>query len=214
MWSFITSLFRKATTPPPVPSNDALMGETERDIDRIELDELPESVKRARTFLGQGLYCLGAGCKNPKAADPWTVCAKPNDPKHAKHVGAGRVFSDCSGFVDFCMGWDRNDPVYGWRYCDSIFADAKKQVRGDLGYEVPIEQVEPGDLIVYRSQDTDGDGDRDLIGHICIVSTVPATGRTWKTIRVIHCASKGPVAVRESDAQIWARRGVVFRVRQ
>jgi len=196
--------WRKVMTPPAIPSTDELMEVTEAD---IEMDDVPESVRRARQYLGKGLYCLGAGCKDAKADDPWTGCAKP---KLHSHANKGRVFSDCSGFVDFLHGWDRNDPVYGWRYCDSLFRDGKKQVPGDLGDEVPITEAREGDLVINRSVDTDGDGDRDIIGHIGIVSR---RGKTWREIRVIHCASLGPFAVRESDGKIWERRGIVFRLR-
>ena len=190
----------------PEPTPDDLLAE-------VELEEVPESVRRARSVLGQGLYCLGAGGREPKALHPFGMCAKPKDPKHRRHAGK-KLCADCSGFADWCLGWTRNDPVYGWRYCDSIFADAKKPVPGDLGHEVPIADVEPGDLVVYRSQDTDGDGDRDLIGHIGIVSAVPVAPATWWNIRVIHCSSRGGAAVKETDGAIWSKRGVVFRVRR
>lgn len=205
----ITALFRPILTPPAAESTDAELHAAERE---IELDDsLPEAVIRARSMLGLGLYCLGAGGKNPYHADPWSSCAKPTDPKHAKHVKQGRVFCDCSGFIDWCYRWSRNDPTYGWRYCDAFVRDALNDVPGDLGYAVPIEECQEGDLVVYKSVDTDRDGDRDLIGHVGIISK---RGKTFREIRVIHCASRGaPYAVRESDGRIWETRGVVFRVR-
>ena len=196
--------------PAPRVSTDAEILAVERE---IELDEVPVWVLRARQWVGQGHYCLGSGGKDPRALSPWTKCAKP---KIHSHAALGARFSDCSGFVDFCLGWDRNDPVYGWRYCDSLFADAKKQVPGDLGYEVPIISVRVGDIVVYRSKDIDGDGDRDIIGHIGIVDFVPTDGPvTWRTIRVIHCSSRpvGDPAVKRTDGRLWEKTGVVFRVR-
>lgn len=201
LWGPVARLFT-----PPAPSTSDDLAAIELAME-LEPDE-PEAVARARRFIGHGLYCLGAGGKDPKAADPWSSCAKPEHPRHAHH--RGRVFSDCSGFVDWCYGWSRNDPKYGWRYCDAFVRDALKDVPGDLGYAVTIDQCAEGDLVVYKSVDTDGDGARDLIGHVGIISK---RGKTWREIRVIHCSGSGAVAVKETDGRIWERRGVVFRIR-
>lgn len=205
LWVPVADLFRRAAAIPPAPSTDLEMAIAERD---IELDEIEHpAVARARQFLGQGLYCLGAGGKNPYAADPWSTCAKPS--VHT-HEAKGRVFCDCSGFVDYCFGWSRNDPVYGWRYTDAFVRDALRDVPGDLGYAVQIAECREGDLVVYKSADLDGDGDRDLIGHVGIISK---RGATWRDLRVIHCSASGTFAVKETDGRIWEKRGVVFRIR-
>lgn len=194
---------RALMTPPRVASTDGDLAEAER-----EIDELHDAVARARRFLGLGLYCLGAGGKDPHADDPWSKCAHPD--KHT-HEHKGRVFCDCSGFVDWCYEWTRNDPVYGWRYTDAFVRDAARDVPGDLGYAVALEDCKEGDLVVYRSVDIDGDGDRDRVGHVGIISK---RARTWHELRVIHCSASGSVAVKETDGMIWAKRGVVFRVRR
>src|SRR5690606_27353121 len=113
MLSIIRSWLSRVFTPPAIPSTDSLMSETEEEIEagaQIVEDNIRAGwVRKARQFVGQGKYCLGAGGKDPKAAVPWSKCAKPATHNH-EHLGA--VFCDCSGFVDFVLGWSRNDPVY------------------------------------------------------------------------------------------------------
>ena len=200
IWSYLRSLL----TPLPVPSTDAEMHAAERD---IELDALPESVRRARSMVGQGRYCLGAGGRDPAAARPFGPCAKPD--VHT-HEHAGPVFADCSGFVAWCVQHRRvvdvdpgpkRDDV--WFYTDTLEADAgPRPIKGDLGDGVPWAQAEPGDLIVY--------GAGPKIGHVGIVSASDHTGPT----KVIHCqASKTPAVVETSAALFKAKGAVILRLR-
>lgn len=161
-------------------------------------------------MLGRGRYCLGAGGKDPVAADPFGRCAKPE-----KHTHDGeRVFCDCSGFVAWCIGKPRKLDGYGWIYTDQLVKDAARDLGPhDLGVSVPKVEAMVGDIVVYGSVDTDGDGDRDLIGHVGIISWVrPGGVRTLGDVRVIHCQARGDVAVVETDGRIWERRGVVLRL--
>jgi hypothetical protein len=174
-------------------------GEDLTELDPAEEMELPESVRRARAWVGKGRYCLGAGGRDPKAADPWGPCVHP---KEHSHAAAGRVFCDCSGFQAWIFGLPRKSRDGVWFYTDALAADAAGQVKGDLGDGIPWAQAQPGDLVVY------GAGPR--VGHVGLVSACDATGPS----RVIHCQSRGRVAVVETGPQVFVRnRAVVLRLR-
>lgn len=206
MFAFFRSLFTKLFTPPIVPSTDGEMTEAEREIEDgaalVEANRRAEWVRRARSMVGHGRYCLGAGPGakgNPRT--PFGPCAKPD--VHT-HEHAGPVFCDCSGFTSWVTGIPRKDAETGiWRNTDQLEADAKGKVRGDIGYEVAWKDAEPGDLIVY--------GAGRKIGHVGMVSACDATGPTL----VVHCqASKTPAVIETVEPGLFKRKGaVILRVR-
>lgn len=90
-------------------------------------------------------YGMGKGGKNPKAPHPF------------EEVSPGVWRCDCSGAVDWAWELER-EPVKGiWLNTDRLEADARGQVKHDLGYEVPWEQALAGDVVVY--------GAGPLVGH-------------------------------------------------
>lgn len=141
---------------------------------------VPESVLRARSVLNQGKYELGGGNDDPEAATPFDKNGE----------------CDCSTFVAWCT--KRRKKVDGvYFYTDQIEADAKRQVKGDLGYQVPWDQRALGDILVY--------GAGPATGHMGLVS---GPGK------VIHCRSGKPPAVVETGDQFFKDKGaVVFRFR-
>lgn len=209
MLSLLSKLFapvRALFTPPPIPSTDDLMDETEREIEEgaalVESNRRAEWVRRARSMVGSGRYCLGAGPGakgNPRT--PFGPCAKPDEHTH-EH--AGPVFSDCSGFTSWVTGVPRYDvDAKVWRNTDHLQADAEGKVKGDIGDGVPWKDALPGDLVVF------GAGKR--IGHVGIVVETDASGPT----RVVHCqASKTPAVIETSEPGLFKRKGaVILRLR-
>lgn len=142
---------------------------------------VPPSVLRARSVLNQGKYELGGGNDDPDAPTPFDKDGE----------------CDCSTFVAWCTKHRKKvDGVYF--YTDQIEADAKGQVKGDLGYRVPWEDRAPGDILVY--------GAGPATGHMGLVS---GPGK------VIHCRSGKPPAVVETSDQFFKDKGaVVFRFRE
>lgn len=206
IFASVLDLFRKATTPPAVPSNDGLMTAAEAEIEGgaqlVEDNVRAEWVRRARSMVGHGRYCLGAGPGakgNPRT--PFGPCVKPDEHTH-EH--AGPVFSDCSGFTSWATGIPRKDSETGiWRNTDHLEADARGKVKGDIGDGVPWNQAKPGDLVVY--------GAGPKVGHVGIVVEVDANGPT----RVVHCqASTTPAVTETKEPGLFKRKGaVVLRLR-
>lgn len=175
---------------------------------------LPESVHRAHTQLGCGTYQLGQGNFRPAAPDsPWT----------GEHRGA-----DCIGFVLWCHRITRHRPGFNtgpWSTCvddintDSAIEDA--QHRAELFDLVALEDVQPGDLLVYHS--VLRNGHRLPMGHVGLVVDVPAGIRTVADLTIIqsHGPNGAPMAVK-TDGAIWAHhdtnypadRSVILRVKE
>lgn len=208
IWSYLRSLL----TPLPVPSTDAEMHEAEAD---IEADALPESVRRARSGMAwqaaqraDGIlvaYGLGFGGKDPTKEHPYEYDVKTKTWR-----------CDCSGAVAHQEGKPRKLPGYGYIWTDGLVRDGKRDVKGDLGYEVERHDVRVGDLLVQSSIDTDGDGKRDVIGHVGRVTIVdsPFISLTDSVV-VIHMAASKPSGYREKrDGKVWEKRGIVFRFRR
>lgn len=179
-------------------------------------DELPTSVKRARAGMAwqeaqraKGVlvaYGLGWGGKDPAQLHPFEYDAKAKAWK-----------CDCSGAIAHQEGIPRKLDGYGYIWTDGLVRDGKKDVKGDLGYEVPRDQVRIGDCLVQASIDTDGDGDRDVIGHVGRVTKVdsPFVSLT-ESVTVIEVASKPrPGGYKEGKSgATWEKRGIVFRFRE
>lgn len=185
------------------------------ELDPAEEMEVPEPVRRARVGMAwqaeqrrNGVvvgYRLGFGGKSPELDHPY---------EYDEETDSWRC--DCSGAVAHQEGKPRNLPGYGYIWTDGLVRDGKKDVKGDLGYEVPRHEVQPGDLLVQASIDVDRDGKRDVIGHVGRVTAVdrPFVSFT-KSVTVIHMASSKPGGYREKrDGKIWERRGIVFRFRR
>lgn len=206
MWNYLRSLFRALLTPPPVSSTTAEMTEVEADIEAgaelVEANRRAEWVRRARSLVGAGRYCLGAGPgarNNPRT--PFGPCAKPDEHTHEQ---AGPVFCDCSGFTSWVTGIPRYDvDAKVWRNTDQLQADAEGKVKGDIGDGVPWKDALPGDLVVY--------GNGAKVGHVGVVVESDANGPT----RVVHCqASKTPAVIETKEPGLFKRKGaMVLRIR-
>lgn len=151
------------------------------------------TAERARSQVGRGVYKLGTGGRDPHAATPFIT---------------GQC--DCSGFVAWCLGLDRYQPgkIDGdWVSTTAVWRDAQGPRR--LFERVEPAQATAGDIVVYGS--TYEHGRRVGIGHIGVV-VEPAV--IVATMRIVHCAASGEIAVRESNGAVWDRHhGIVARLR-
>lgn len=188
-----------------------------------------ERERRAMAILAgpRIIYGLGCGGADPRAASPaGPYVPRKGDSSERRRVRklAGRVFLDCSGAVAYVLGIPRKiaDYARGWGYfsTDGAVADANDSAVELLEWAAPGEVAVPWRyLVVYGGEDTDGDGDRDRIGHIGIVCGVPP-GWTYRgsaslaELDVWHCAaSASPTgAVRVSKGTTWRRVGKLARI--
>lgn len=167
---------------------DRLTGFLDSDLTPVEgvpvgMSRAARRLERARSVVGQGRYHLGSGGKNPQAPHPFDSDGT----------------CDCSGLVCWVLELPRKDPATGvWRNTDQLEADARGQVRGDIGDGVPWEDAQPGDVIVY--------GAGPKIGHTGIVSAANADGPT----AVIHCRSGAAPACVETGPSLFKARGAVI----
>lgn len=178
---------------------------------------------RAGMHTGGG-YGLGCGGTDPAAPSPFGPY-RARTGESAASVKAkqarGRIWCDCSGWISWVIGVPRRRPGYakGWGYVstDGLVVDADDPAV-ELVEWVPIGgAVEAGELLVYGGVDTDGDGDRDLIGHVGIVLDVPIGWvyngpASLAHLTVRHCAASGGGGIRTSNGAPWAKRGRVLRV--
>lgn len=106
-------------------------------------------------------------------------------------------FSDCSGFVNYCNGIDRDTTGEN---TDAMVADANGPHRY---YRTVVGPAQPGDDYVYPSP---GAGH---YGHTGVISEVDAVGAPTK---VIHCSSGNPAghAVQETDPGVFTRHGAII----
>lgn len=167
-----------------------------------------EYARRARAWVGRGRYKLGSGLDGDSPT--------PLD-------ALGR--SECSRFVFWVWKRKKRLPAgvtmggYGEANTTAMVADA-------LGAQNVVElvpvgaEVMLGDAVVYPGVDTDGDGDRDKIGHCGIVVEVPKgwqyTGpESLAFLRVVHCNGGPAPAIDETGGHGWARRAdsVVVRLK-
>jgi hypothetical protein len=193
MWQIIAKVFnpivrafRTATTPPAMVSTDEVMHVAE-----LEIDEIHPALARARSMVGKGRYCLGAGGKRPDADHPWSTCAKPS--QHA-HRDLGTSFSDCSGFTNWCHRLPRHDKANDvWLNSDEIERRGKAQ-------GIAWKDALPGDVVAY--------GNGKAIGHVGIVSEVDDAG----PVKVIHCQASKKPAVIETSADLFVhKKAVIWR---
>ncbi len=120
-----------------------------------------QTLSRARSCLGKGtIYHLGGSDNDPEKPFPQEC--------------------DCSGFVDWSMGFWRQLPPRSdhWLYTDSIW-DGGGEVGHGLFTQVMSGLAQPGDFLVYPSPSP------HHVGHIGIVVTVSGGVPT----EIIHCSS-------------------------
>jgi cell wall-associated NlpC family hydrolase len=162
--------------------------------------------RRARAWVGKGRYHLGGGADGDSPT--------PLD---------ARGESECSRFVFWAWRKKKRLPrgVTMGGYSE---ANTTAMVADALGAQnvvelVPVgDDVLPGDAVVYPGVDTDGDGDRDGIGHTGVVVQVP---KGWQYtgpaslghLRVVHCNAGPAPAIDETGGQPWARRSDSIVVR-
>ena len=130
------------------------------------------------------------GNSNPKSANPWSYWRRP-----------GSNFlnrtADCIGGATWCGGFDRYQPdifpfFEGSINCDSMLMDARhKQTCFKI---VPTPLI--GAFMVYDSEDYDGDGQRDRVGHISVIIEIPAEfdpkeRACWAAIKAVDVANRG-----------------------
>ena len=159
-----------------------------------------EAVQRALSQVGQGRYDLGAGGRNPSNKSPFGA------PRSARNKDkGGRDWCDCSGFIAWCLGYDRVQNLGTkeelWYSCREIISDSYHDNPKLFSQFKGI--VNPGDIIVY------GPKGKMKWGHIGIVTKVlPGFVRGshdwWKFVEVTHCSTgNGGVAIRTSNAKLW-----------
>lgn len=180
-----------------------------------------EAITRAKKIsLETSKYILGAGGRNPQADKPFTL-------------KNGALGSDCIGFVLWCWGLDRYQPIdgkdleypfyEGWINTDSMLMD----VKGKHIYFEETSEPFPGCAVVYPSIWKNGKMIR--MGHIGLVVAVPENWpKNWKAlspqerkawckkVTVIDCAGAASrkltgKAVGARTAEIWAQDGTFVR---
>lgn len=85
---------------------------------------------------------------------------------------------DCSGFVCWALGIDRNPAPGRWINTDSIWEDAT----GRETQFLKLDRAKPGCLVVYPKE-----GSNETYGHVALVTEVSAAGRA---ARIVHCSAK------------------------
>lgn len=173
-----------------------------------------EAINRARRIAAlKSKYVLGAGGRNPGADVPFTT----------KKLKDGSIVlgSDCIGFVLWCLGLDRYQPVdgvaieypfyEGWINTDSMLMDVHaNQVEFTSVFDV---DARPGDMVVYPSIWKNGKMIR--MGHIGLVvevtkhrQSVNSHSEFMKGLRIIDCAGAltrklTGKAVAERNGSLW-----------
>ena len=143
---------------------------------------------RARGAIGKKcIYTLGKGGMDPTAEAPWDLALE----------------CDCSGFACWCLGISRLQ-AGKWLGTDAIDFDA--EMPGGLFDQVPREEAQPGDVIVFPHRV------RGHHGHIGIVGSIGFTGPET----AIHCSlgnwTRTNDAIQETNCGVfWLNRAIVAR---
>lgn len=155
-----------------------------------------DAVDRALSQVGKGKYELGTGGRNPANKSPFGK---------SRRGKPGTNWCDCSGFIAWCLGYDRVQNLgldtEVWYSCAEIISDTY-HVNPRLFHRF-TGLVIPGDILVY------GPKGKMKWGHIGIITKVlPGFTRGsddwWKYVEVTHCSTgNGGVAVRTSNAKLW-----------
>lgn len=160
-----------------------------------------EVVSRALKFDGQGRYELGCGGRNPEAKNPFAKSKKDKP---------GSNFADCSGFVSWCLGYDRVQDLglhasERWYSTTEMVADAVGANR--MFSKLTLTAVVlPGDIIVYPAHD------KYKYGHVGIITSIKPDfvrlgAKWWDKLWITHCSTGGQAAIRTSNAKLWNNRG-------
>lgn len=125
---------------------------------------------------------------------------------------------DCQAGVMWIEGADRYQPVrgghvWGGRFnCDSMLIEATEYKQ----CFVILPEPELGCIVVYGSEDYDGDGERDRVGHTGAVVSLPAhwdptKRQSWEDLGVVDCAGRKGRSNKRTTGLTWFgndRRGV------
>lgn len=152
-----------------------------------------ESVYRALSQLGKGKYVLGKGGRNPANFTPF--------------VAGG---CDCSGFVAWCLGYDRvqdlGTALETWYSTTEMVNDASAKPYLMFRKVGLKEAVREGDIIVYPG------GNGRKYGHVGLITGIlPGFRRLedgwWAHLEVTHCTTGYKNAIVQTHAGLWAERG-------
>lgn len=143
------------------------------------------------------------GGTDPTAPDPGARWSKPGS------TFVNRT-ADCVAAVAWCSGFDRYQPdraadVWGGRLnCDSMLIEATQYGRC---FEI-LDRPEPGCIVTYGSEDYDGDGQRDRVGHTGIITSVPAewdaaARECWADLGVVNIAASAARANSRAVGTTW-----------
>jgi hypothetical protein len=143
------------------------------------------------------------GGTDPTAPDPGARWSKPGS------AFVNRT-ADCVAGVVWCSGFDRFQPeraahIWGGRLnCDSMLIEALNHGRC---FEI-LDRPNPGCIVVYDSQDYDGDNHRDRVGHTGIVTSVPAewdpsARECWAELGVVDIAARSDRANARANGVTW-----------
>lgn len=165
-----------------------------------------EAVGRARHFVGQGLYKLGASGNFPNATSPFD----------------SKGYADCSAFIAWVLKYSRKqDGDFGltqWWNTDMVLGDAMSSQKV-FRVVAAHEQVIPSDVLVYESEYINGERKPGHIGLITYIKSKFVRGgkEWWNHLDVIHCAPRRgltPGAVRLSSALPWRKKGYIVRYKR
>ena len=158
---------------------------------------LEQLLARAHAATGHGtVYWIGTGGRDPNAALPsaptsvgaiWPGLPADKKAEFAPLAQAAGIdvndptllvqACDCSGFVLWALGMERQASGGAWINTDTIWADAK----GPQRHFQHIIPARPGALVVYPMA-----GSHENFGHIGIVIEADAQGRATL---VAHCSA-------------------------
>ena len=161
------------------------------------MTSLEQLLARAHAATGHGIvYWIGTGGRDPDAALPsaptsvgaiWPGLAPDKKAEFAPLAQAAGIdvddptlvlpACDCSGFVCWALGIDRQAGDGAWINTDTLWEDAKGRQRE---FE-PLAQARPGALVVYPKA-----GSHENYGHVGIVIEADAQGRATL---VAHCSA-------------------------
>ncbi len=160
-----------------------------------------DPVSRARAWIGQGRYLLGAGGFDPAAPSP-------------ESLRLGRRGCDYAGFLAWCLGYARQQPGFtsaaDWINADSMIEEA--ETRGS--WFASIAEPEPGAIVAYCSVALERDGRRERSAHAALITAPPprwtADAAAWTALRIVHCSPaiqrRHGFAIDETHAATWAHR--------
>ena len=125
---------------------------------------------------------------------------------------------DCAGFVAWVNGYDRKfltgmSPLFdAWGgYCntDSTIQEAERY--GELFTIIPLEEAQPGDIIVSASFRRKLPPFKRVIGHTGVIVDVGDTKQEGlKALLVVHCGSSNH-KLNEQGSAVWKTSGALWK---